>query len=486
MFNIVDNISLPGHLIVDPSGYLLDRLVIFNHVLSTARRKILTSRGTTGWTDSINTTLDVLLEGTDEYLNLTSKRSHIKGIVLKWHEKETKGNDIEGPGLSNVLLTDYYQWITHKSVCAWIGRPKALGRHFYINYKDNCFSKPSMGIAPQMIRPIDFNLQPVRLRKCIRDKATSYPPSKYKYYPEHVLHLHILQDAVVEVFNGQVVSQLTRVVPHTCTCFGTTEPQAEYNTTPIYNEVFVVTQYWGESFYHRMVELFPRLSPFLQFLKENVNIKIHINGGAEDDVTKMIFTSLGLNPSRAVQGTLRSKVAYLPRGTPCGIPNIPETQILANVYHNYIKKEVSPTLRNKLILIKRSANASRAFQAQAEIEDMVKTIAGKYNLQYYLWDDDPLPPISEAMRVFYQAAMIVAPHGAGEANMVFSQPGTYVIEVICNRPYMNLCYQRLAHILGLRYFAVQATGGCDEVILVNPATIQYVMEWYLRRGLELS
>lgn len=62
---------------------------------------------------------------------------------------------------------------------------------------------------------------------------------------------------------------------------------------------------------------------------------------------------------------------------------------------------------------------------------------------------DALTVAQQAVRVA-SADVIVGVHGAALANLVFSRPGTLVIELI-PRNFAYPCYQRLAHAFGLRY-----------------------------------
>jgi capsular polysaccharide biosynthesis protein len=56
----------------------------------------------------------------------------------------------------------------------------------------------------------------------------------------------------------------------------------------------------------------------------------------------------------------------------------------------------------------------------------------------------------EQINAFAQAKVIVAPHGAGLANLVFCQPGARVVELF-NRAYVNPCFGRLAALKALDY-----------------------------------
>jgi capsular polysaccharide biosynthesis protein len=57
---------------------------------------------------------------------------------------------------------------------------------------------------------------------------------------------------------------------------------------------------------------------------------------------------------------------------------------------------------------------------------------------------------AEQIAAFRDAKIVVAPHGAGLANLAFCRPGTRVVEFF-NRAYFNPCFWRLAALAGLDY-----------------------------------
>jgi capsular polysaccharide biosynthesis protein len=63
----------------------------------------------------------------------------------------------------------------------------------------------------------------------------------------------------------------------------------------------------------------------------------------------------------------------------------------------------------------------------------------------------------EQIAVFREAKEIVAPHGAGMANIVFSSAGTRVVELF-NREYVNPCFWRLAALVEVDYRPVVGAG----------------------------
>jgi len=74
---------------------------------------------------------------------------------------------------------------------------------------------------------------------------------------------------------------------------------------------------------------------------------------------------------------------------------------------------------------------------------------------------------------------VVAPHGAAESNLLFSQPGTYVVEGVCNLPLVNLCFQRLAHILGHHWHGLMARRGCMRVVDVSAKAVNDAVRSHL-------
>jgi capsular polysaccharide biosynthesis protein len=61
----------------------------------------------------------------------------------------------------------------------------------------------------------------------------------------------------------------------------------------------------------------------------------------------------------------------------------------------------------------------------------------------------------EQANLFAGASVIVAPHGAALANIVFCKPGTRVVEISTRAGYGD-CYWQLAAVAGLSYEAMKA------------------------------
>jgi hypothetical protein len=72
----------------------------------------------------------------------------------------------------------------------------------------------------------------------------------------------------------------------------------------------------------------------------------------------------------------------------------------------------------------------------------------------------------EQINAFAKAKVIVAPHGAGLANLAFCPPGVRVVELF-NRAYVNPCFWRLAGLKNLDYRPVVSGG--EGPVTCDPA-----------------
>ena len=74
---------------------------------------------------------------------------------------------------------------------------------------------------------------------------------------------------------------------------------------------------------------------------------------------------------------------------------------------------------------------------------------------------------SEQIRLFASAEVVIAPHGAGLANLVFSPPGCTVIEFM-PKNYVNACFWALSEACGHHYYCI---GGVKESGTHNHVTV---------------
>lgn len=90
----------------------------------------------------------------------------------------------------------------------------------------------------------------------------------------------------------------------------------------------------------------------------------------------------------------------------------------------YKKLNIIPSneKRTERIYISRSLASRRKIINEAEVENILE----QYNFRKYLLEN---LPFREQVTLFAKAEAVVAPHGAGLTNLMFAQPGTFVLEL---------------------------------------------------------
>jgi len=467
-----------GIVEVHSVGNFTDRVAEFNAFLSSLRVKALKTRATDSWQRPTSDRVKVVSGARDDYLQLLSNYSKVLTVALPWSTSSSVSPQAWSSlqDHSNLLIQSYYKLTADHTLCSWIETPGKILHNYDVMYNRKCNRNISDTIRPVSLELLFLNGKPIHRNRYWPNNGNSYPEYVYSSTPNYVFYMHIHRDAIVTGL-GDVITDGLKLVLYGCN--PDTSPSIPlFNNLvqiPLYNELFVISQFWGNGIFHRMIEIVPRLALHLQFLKANPEIRISAPqvGGRLAELLEII----GLDSSRLVTGVARAKIVYQPRVTGCGHANVQESQMLSQLYRDYIERTFPPQPRNTLILIRRTG--LRRFTEQKAIEKVVERAARDYNLTYTLFMDNPTPSLNDTMMMFHSAVMIVAPVGAGESNVFFSQPGTYILEGVCNLPHVNLCFQRLAYVLGHHWHGVTSRGGCEGVVDVSAASIYSPLRAYL-------
>jgi capsular polysaccharide biosynthesis protein len=111
-----------------------------------------------------------------------------------------------------------------------------------------------------------------------------------------------------------------------------------------------------------------------------------------------------------------------------------------------------PGRGEKIYITRAAARRRRVANEDALWGELEKRGFAKVALEGLSW--------AEQIAVFREARVVVAPHGAGLANLVFSEAGARVVELV-NRAYFNPVFWRLAALRRLEYHALVAPGEGD-------------------------
>ena len=99
--------------------------------------------------------------------------------------------------------------------------------------------------------------------------------------------------------------------------------------------------------------------------------------------------------------------------------------------------------------------------------------ANRTDLKVLRWQ--PAAQLEEDILAWRQAALVVAPHGAGLANLIFAREGCPVIEICYDDTKGMLCpamYAALGANLHLPYWVVTAKGGYGAGLTVDTSTLR--------------
>lgn len=142
------------------------------------------------------------------------------------------------------------------------------------------------------------------------------------------------------------------------------------------------------------------------------------------------------------------------------------------IYKNF---NITPSIDNKneRIYISRSLANSRKIINTTEVE----TILQEYNFRSYSLEE---LSFREQVTLFAKAEAVVAPHGAGLTNLMFAQPGTFVLELF--EPALKApCFYILSDCINHKYHYLIGESHVDSSeplnnIYVSPAKLNQALK----------
>jgi hypothetical protein len=259
----------------------------------------------------------------------------------------------------------------------------------------------------------------------------------------------------VALCSGNMVLKTVRT--HGCKKEGITPRSCSANR-PSYDNVILISQYWGLNYYHALIEGLPRMAIALDHLGPSANASDWVlHSVAKDPLATNIADFFGFR--RVVQGDIRANRVIFVMPSPCG-GSVGGLRL--NLFRSYIHTRIPLQIRllgcrgHSGIMIVFKRQAARALANHAEVMHTARR----------LWTEGVVIEQSgngtfrEQMTLFASTVVLFGPHGAGMAGSVAMLPGRTMVEVLpekgTNR--LNMCFVTLAHDLGLHYYAVRAPG----------------------------
>ncbi|CAM9841386.1 unnamed protein product [Ectocarpus sp. 4 AP-2014] len=206
-----------------------------------------------------------------------------------------------------------------------------------------------------------------------------------------------------------------------------------------YGKVFVISQDWGPNYYHFTVEHLPRITLALDILLENPEIKIavhryqhdHLHGDltAVREVHMEMLEILGISRDRVIfaHKQIHAELAIVPTTTNCGDPDPNMVNMLRNRFLQGLfptTNGVPPTTpRPVIVLVVR--NNLRGLTNNDEVKEALQINFPSFSVVEFFGNGS----VRDQFKTFATAAMIIAPHGAGLANMIVAPLHTPVLEI---------------------------------------------------------
>lgn len=209
---------------------------------------------------------------------------------------------------------------------------------------------------------------------------------------------------------------------------------------------FSLLIYWGEGYYHWFCDVLPKLHHTLSQLPPSTRFLV-----PPSPPSWMIdsLTALGINGECIVpfRGTLPWRVNSLFYASPVGMTGDIDAEAVQWIRDRVaspsaVSHDIKPWRR---ILISRADAGCRRISNETALVEAMRP---------FQFEPHSLAGLSfkDQVALFSEASIIMAPHGAGLTNILWSSPGATVIEFF-EPSVVRRCYWSLARGLGHEYYA---------------------------------
>lgn len=199
---VPNNSSINGTFIsVDSAGKFVERVQHFNSVISALRRSTLEHRRYKPW-QPLQQPVDVLWCNRDDFMTALVNYTHIRTVLLQWNG-EQKATWSSLADKSNVVIQKYYRWTASEPLCEWIQTAAFTKARWDAVYNRTCITDMNVAKQATSVEPLYFHGKPINVRDYWPNEGLAYPSYFHTDYPDYVLYMHIIEDAVI-VETGKV------------------------------------------------------------------------------------------------------------------------------------------------------------------------------------------------------------------------------------------------------------------------------------------
>lgn len=266
---------------------------------------------------------------------------------------------------------------------------------------------------------------------------------------------------------------------HTLNIDGSAQPQGNHGYTPKINIIngtaILIAQYWCDRYYHWMVECFPRIALVKDYLDAHPDARLLLHRASDNQVE--IYKLIGLTPNRVIEYVgyeiYHVKHLLVPTATAEGRIIRRAGGVLNKHFRRAIQMHFHIPLQNPewhsnlrsgsspSIVVQRRDHGARSM---TNADDLIKSlkkaypnaIVEEFHANDTVWD---------TFRMHYGADLVVAPHGAGEANVLFMRPGATMLEIYMktgmmgSQDWLNPCHNHTSNSVGVNHHYVRSRTG---------------------------
>ena len=211
------------------------------------------------------------------------------------------------------------------------------------------------------------------------------------------------------------------------------------------SKVITLAALWTEGIWHFPAEALSGLAAVPKSWVANASIHI----ASKTPYVMQWLQLAGIRTEQVIAETVLADQLIIPEMGKCGTPTPTQVLWLVDLINNHLP---SQAITEDVVLVERTR--SRSMPNFEMIRDVARRFCKKRGLNLVIFSDrTTMPSLIFQLNVFRRAAVVISPHGAGLVNILACQKGTRIIEFMLPT-YVNLCYTRLAYLIGLPYVAL--------------------------------
>jgi hypothetical protein len=210
------------------------------------------------------------------------------------------------------------------------------------------------------------------------------------------------------------------------------------NVDFIDEECFLLPYYWHFNYHHWLIECLARIKYLNDFDRQKKLKVIVPNNMSNFQKDSLKLFDIPEENLIYMNKNYRFKKLYFP-----SLGNFSPDEIFWLRNHIFSKLNIIPRAEKKYYISRNDANQRRLSNEKEIIEILI-------NQGFEILELSKIS-FEEQVKIFSQAKIIIAPHGAGMTNMIFSPSECTMIELAPNDQ-VNHCFWLLANVINLKYY----------------------------------